>query len=237
MMSSYNLFKHYRQHLLPLLLFALFTPWSAWVDIHIAGAFYNSHELLSERFASHPFFKAMFDWGTLPGLAVAWGALVVLLYSYAKGCCTLLRAPCQMLVLALLVGGGLVVHVMLKDHWGRPRPRQVTLFGGEQHFRPYYQPNFWHQPEPSKSFPCGHCSTGFFFFAVGRIGWRLKQSWMYYGGYAAAWLLGILLGWTRIAQGGHFFSDVCATALIMWEITLLMEWLCLPKEYLHKSKP
>ena len=38
------------------------------------------------------------------------------------------------LMATLALGPGLLVNVILKDHWGRPRPIDVTQFGGEQHF-------------------------------------------------------------------------------------------------------
>ena len=36
------------------------------------------------------------------------------------------------LVLSLLLGPGLLVNVILKDNWGRPRPGSVVEFGGTQ---------------------------------------------------------------------------------------------------------
>ena len=46
-------------------------------------------------------------------------------------------------------------------------------------------------------------------------------------GWGLAIVLGLLLGYTRIAQGGHFFTDVLFTALIMWYAALIFdqEWL------------
>ena len=53
----------------------------------------------------------------------------------------------------MIVGAWLIIDFALKDHWGRPRPRQVKEFGGMQEFRPYYgKPNFFHQPEPQNLF-------------------------------------------------------------------------------------
>jgi len=57
---------------------------------------------------------------------------------------------------------------------------------------------------------------GFAFFAFYFLGKRLNKKWMSVLGVVLALALGVGLGITRIAQGGHFFSDVLATALIMW---------------------
>ena len=44
------------------------------------------------------------------------------------------------LVATLALGPGLLVNVVLKDHWGRPRPIDVTQFGGDQHFVAWWDP-------------------------------------------------------------------------------------------------
>ena len=127
-----------------------------------------------------------------------------------------LSAPTLVMALTLLIGSGIIVHVILKDHWGRPRPKQIVQFGGQQQYRPYYLPDLFTKKEPSKSFPCGHCSTGFYFFCLAFIGWKEKMPYLLWGGLFFALLLGGLLSVARIAQGGHFFSDVLVSALIMW---------------------
>ena len=44
------------------------------------------------------------------------------------------------LMATLALGPGLLVNVLLKDHWGRPRPVDVTQFGGDQHFVAWWDP-------------------------------------------------------------------------------------------------
>src|SRR5262249_33116625 len=44
------------------------------------------------------------------------------------------------LIATLALGPGLLVNVILKDHWGRPRPIDVTQFGGRQHFVAWWDP-------------------------------------------------------------------------------------------------
>src|SRR6476619_7728679 len=36
------------------------------------------------------------------------------------------------LISTMILAPGLLVNVLLKDHWGRPRPIDVTQFGGNQ---------------------------------------------------------------------------------------------------------
>jgi len=194
-------------HLSPLIIFLLIAPFTPWLDMAISGYFFHGH------FQSNAFLSFMFDYGILP----AWAAVFISVILWKKW-----RKAAYVLVLTLAIGSGLIVNVILKDHWGRPRPMQVVEFGGKQAFRPFYEPNFFHQPEPSKSFPCGHCSMGFFFFALALVARRHQCRSLYYGGMALALGLGILLSVVRIAQGGHFFSDALASALIMWYTAVIL---------------
>lgn len=213
-----------RRWLYPLLLFGLLTPWLSELDIALERLFYTSGAIPDERFVDNFFVRFIFDYGPWPGLAISIGAVIFLVFSWYFDWQKKWRAACVAIALTMAVGSGLIVHLILKDNWGRPRPKQVTLFGGQQEFRPFYKPNFFHQPEPSKSFPCGHCTTGFFFFVLALVGEREKMGWLKYTGYSLAIILGVLLAIGRMIQGGHFLSDTLAGALIMWWIALAAIW-------------
>jgi len=195
---------------LPILLWIAFTPWSAWIDLEVSHAFYENGV-----FISHPFWNWLYIYGPWPAWIVTGLALIALILSFTKSHRSW-RKPSLFLLLTFAIGGGLIIHAILKDHWGRPRPRQVIEFGGLQSFRPYYEPNISNQPEPSKSFACGHASAGYYFFAVALLGTFYRSRFLYWLGLGLAWGLGILLSLARIAQGGHFLSDTLASALIMW---------------------
>jgi membrane-associated PAP2 superfamily phosphatase len=196
--------------LIPLLLWAAFTPWSAWIDLKISHLFYQNN-----GFASHPFWTTIYSYGFWPAWILVGIAFVGFTLSFSHAYRSW-RRPCLFLLLTLAIGSGLIIHAVLKEQWGRPRPRQVTEFGGQQDFRPYYEPHFGKQPEPSKSFSSGHSSMGFYFFALALLGTCYRRRNLYWLGLGLAWGLGGLLSLARIAQGGHFFSDTMASALIMW---------------------
>ena len=44
------------------------------------------------------------------------------------------------LIATLALGPGLLTNVLLKDHWGRPRPIDVRQFGGDYRFKPWWDP-------------------------------------------------------------------------------------------------
>src|SRR5712692_6914898 len=49
------------------------------------------------------------------------------------------RAIVLMLV-TLALAPGVVANLILKEHWSRPRPIDVAEFGGDEHFRPWWDP-------------------------------------------------------------------------------------------------
>jgi lipid A 4'-phosphatase len=69
------------------------------------------------------------------------------------------------LLLALVIGPGLVANVGLKDHWGRARPREVTEFGGNAVFSPALVPHF-ENAHANGSFVAGDAAFGFFITAL-----------------------------------------------------------------------
>lgn len=215
--------KHF-SWLIPIICVVLITPFTPQLDLAISSYFYNKGVNNSDHFVKNKLLDFFFDFGPLPAEIIAVLASLFLLLSYISPFWKPLRSACLLLVLVMVVAVGIITHAILKDHWGRPRPKQIIEFGGKQPFRPYYQPNF-HAPEPSKSFPCGHCSMGFYFFSVALLGKRYRSKILYWLGMTLALSLGTIFGYMRIAQGGHFFSDVLVGALLIWLVSLVLDWL------------
>ncbi|MEC7840138.1 MAG: phosphatase PAP2 family protein [Chlamydiota bacterium] len=201
------------------MLFITIAPLTPSLDIDIENFFFNQ-----SNFTGNTLFTFIYQYGPYPALVTASLSFVGFITSFFLSSLLPFRKSFALLVLTLAIGSGLIVHIALKEQWGRPRPKQVTEFGGKQEFRPFYSPNFFNQPEPSKSFPCGHCSTGFYFFALALAGKRLKNRKLEVIGYLLAMALGIALSVARMAQGGHFFSDTITAALIMWMTALICDW-------------
>jgi membrane-associated PAP2 superfamily phosphatase len=215
-------FKENARWLVPILLMAAITPFTPYLDVEIERYFYNKGTP-PEHFSNSPFLQLIYVYGLVPGQITAILAGIGLLFSYLFPSCKSWRPHALFLVLTLVIGAGLITHVMLKSHWGRPRPRQVIEFGGTQEFRPYYRPNFFDQPEKSKSFVCGHCSLGFYFVTFFLLGRRYRNNKLFYLGIALTGILGAALSYARMAQGGHFLSDVLMSALVMWLTAIVLE--------------
>ena len=105
-------------------------------------------------------------------------------------------------IAALLVGPGLVVNVVLKEYWGRPRPASTDLFGGTLPFVPAGE---WSNACPGNcSFVSGEASSIFWLICLIPL-WPQRQR-----GKAglAVCAIALLAAGLRVAFGGHYFSDV-----------------------------
>lgn len=203
--------------ILPLVILAILTPWSVEIDL------WASHAYFSEgRFMSNRFMDCLYYYALVPAWTVSIGGLLVWGLSYYFPKFKIYRTVGMYLTLTLAIGSGVFVHALFKEQWGRPRPKESIEFGGDQPFRPYYEPNFFHKTKSYKSFSCGHCTMGFYFFCVMWLGVYYRKWWLFWSGLGLALGLGFLLSWLRIAQGGHFFTDALVSAIVMWLIALLL---------------
>ncbi|MDB0003512.1 phosphatase PAP2 family protein [Alphaproteobacteria bacterium] len=115
----------------------------------------------------------------------------------------------------------LVVNVVLKNMWGRARPNDVSYFNGFQDFNPWYKIS---DACPSNcSFVSGDSSVGFLLIIFYFI--TKKNAYLYLG-----LILGSLLGFIRIAAGGHFFSDIIFSQIVV-TVTILVSFVLYKKLY------
>ena len=111
---------------------------------------------------------------------------------------------------SMALGPGLLANTVFKDHWGRARPAQIEAFGGSHHFTPAPLPAA--QCARNCSFVSGHAALGFSLVAFAFL---LPPGRRRHRGIAAALGFGALVGLVRIAQGGHFLSDVVYAGLLV----------------------
>lgn len=112
------------------------------------------------------------------------------------------------LILSVVIGPGLIINAVFKDHWDRPRPRDVVQFGGTLQYTPAPL-----RGEGGESFPCGHCSVGFL-YASGWWLWRRRRPAWARASLTLGLAVGLALGLGRMAAGGHFLSDVIWSAML-----------------------
>ncbi len=134
-----------------------------------------------------------------------------------------LRIHALFLVLTAMIGPGLVVNAVLKEHWGRPRPHQTVELGGVQAYLP---PLVMGEAGKGKSFPSGHSSAGFMLGAFFLI-WLRRRPWLASLALFGSIALGILLGIGRMTAGDHFLSDVIWSAVIVYGLAFALYYFVL----------
>jgi lipid A 4'-phosphatase len=201
---------------------ALFLLWPG-LDVVVAGLFYRR---------SYDFTLSYDPIATVVHTAVPWlmlavGFVVLALLAWdlhrGLGRGKALRRA-AFLALSFLIGPGLIANTLLKDNWGRPRPWQIDLFGGPNHFAP---PLLIGDQCPNNcSFVAGDPAAAFAFLAFALL---LPPGRARRIGIAASIAFGAAIGLMRIAQGAHFLSDVVFAGLFVCLVVLLLHRLILPE--------
>lgn len=193
--------------LIPILILAIGT-WLIRIyglDLRMQEYFFRSGIWLGRE---DPLCNFLYNYGTLPALVTAIGGLTVFILSFFTRNLARWRRSGLFLALVMILAPGLLVNAIFKEHWGRPRPRNVLEFTGKYEFE---QPLEYDERSPGNSFPSGHASMGFYFFALYFVIRGRKKSltpWIFIFSLA----FGTLMGTARMAQGGHFASDVLWSA-------------------------
>lgn len=179
-----------------------------------------------------PFWKAIYLYGVFPGLLVALISLFAIGASYWNVKFSSIRKPALFLVFSLVLGPGLLVNLIFKDHYGRPRPREIVEFGGTE----AYAAPLVYSNSGGKSFPCGHGAIGFY-LALPFLFLRKTNKKLAYIILVTGTLFGILISYARVISGGHFTSDVFWAAGMVWMAALAVaSWLRLHEPVKQRSK-
>lgn len=114
------------------------------------------------------------------------------------------------LVATFAIAPGLVANGIFKEHWSRPRPSHVTQLGGPAQFVPWWDPR-------------GACQRNCAFVSgeVSSAAWTIAPAILAPGvagvvAIAASLVFTAAIAVVRMAQGGHFMSDVAFAALFTW---------------------
>ncbi len=215
--------------------FAVFALWPG-LDLAVSGFFYRPGAGFPASGVALVEYLRLAFWRLSITLALV--SAVFLLLATATG-----RAPLNVpgrvwgFILAVYtLATGLVVNSLLKAHWGRARPAQVTEFGGTARFTPPHQ--ITQECASNCSFVSGEMS-GAVAFGVGLLAiltaldWRLPPKWQRRGRIIAL-AIPLVTGLQRIASGRHFLSDVLLSALVTLLIAVVLSPL-LPRR--HAPRP
>ncbi len=151
---------------------------------------------------------------------VAIGGLLAFLYFWWRAPLDRVRklARYAFFLICIALASGLVVHAVLKDNWGRARPKHVVQFDGEQVFTPPLLPV--NECERNCSFVSGDSSLGFVFLSFALYAARHRRFWI-----SLTVASGLALGLMRMMNGSHFFSDILYSGIFTcFTVLLLYRW-------------
>lgn len=165
--------------------------------------------------------RILYRAGMFPSFACAIVATMVLVTGFFWARAYVYRKGALFLLLFMLLGPCLVGSETFKQQWGRPRPSQLQIFGGNRQFH-----QAWERGEAGRgaSFPSGHAALAFsmiwpFFL------WRRSAPALARVGFAAGACYWFLMGIARMVQGAHFASDVVWSAGIVYMLGLALYYL------------
>lgn len=186
--------------LLLLMLLTTLVFWNIDLDQQVAAWFYHPEHPRNPWPTQHWWLvKPLYDYAFPVTLWAGIIAFLVYLFGHFHHYTARFRRRALYILLVIAVGPGLVVNVIVKDHWGRPRPIHEKTFGGQFD----YVPPGRIANTPDKSFVCGHCSVAYSFVVLYFLSQNHKLLYL---------LLALVLGWgmgsTRMIAGGHYLSDV-----------------------------
>lgn len=204
------------------------------LDITIQSYFYNS---VSGWFLQSKYlWDFLYKYGIFLGYFMTLVALAIISASYWRKSLIKWRKVSFLILFTMALGPGVLVNATFKEHWGRPRPREIKQFNGtEEYIKPWVKGN-----TNGKSFPCGHASMGFI-ISIPFLYLRKKyKTW--------AWIFlifgliyGGLIGYARMVAGGHFASDVLWSAGMVWLAGIIGYYLLkvykdINEDYINYSK-
>jgi len=188
--------------------------WLTDLDIQLAALFYHSQHLVGDwPFQHGKVIKLLYDIAFPFTVTAGFAALAVYIVGYFHPYARRFRRRALYILLVIVLGPGLVVNLIVKDHWGRPRPLHIQQFSGEYHYVPPLK--LGHTPD--KSFVCGHCSVGYAFFALYFLSQNHKVFYFILT-LALAWSM----GFTRMTSGSHFVSDILWSGYLVFLVAFAL---------------
>ncbi|MGQ3676686.1 phosphatase PAP2 family protein [Xanthobacter sp. TB0139] len=193
------------------ILFGLFPQW----DIALTNLFWHPSQG-GFSLALEPWAQTLRAWGNYIPWAFAIPALVaiVLKIIFPMGRMFMRARTALLLALTMALGPGLLVNGLLKQEWGRPRPVHVEQYGGQLDYKGWYETD---GACPSNcSFVSGEGALGFWMVAPASLA---PPGPLRVIALIGALAFGFLAGGLRLAFGGHFFTDVLFSGVVV--VTLI----------------
>lgn len=169
------------------------------IDIFYSKLLYNNY---SNNY--YNLLKLIFNSVHIAVIANYVGCVVFLFYNKFQ-----LNKKILYIIVAGLIGPGLIVNGCLKQYIGRARPKEIIEFCGTKKFtKPFALAN---QCTTNCSFPSGHAAFAYYLTVWSAIFDHKRKHVI----FLLFILFGTIVGIGRVMQGGHFISDVVAACFII----------------------
>ena len=199
-----------------IIILILFTIWGEKIDLdrRFSAKFFSAEKFwfLGEELP----WKILYEYGEIPGIIFSIVCFLLLIVLPNNSLKESLRRYLIICSLTPFIASLLLVNIVLKDHTGRPRPREIREFQGTWDYKPILKYGI---PGKGHSFPCGHCSIAFT-LTSGIIFWRISRKFALLSLFLGL-SYGVMMSLARIIQGGHFLGDAVWALGVVW-LTLLI---------------
>ncbi len=183
------------------------------VDLAASALFWNGAHFVLAKGEPAAFLSDWIHYG-LRGAFLAGLVLDGILLIIGRQPAGLTRRKYLFVVLSLSLSAGLVTNVLLKDHWGRARPNQISEYGGKARFTSAWVIS--DQCGRNCSFIGGDVSFAACALAPAMLASR-RRRWV-----CGAIGLTAVTALARLAAGGHFLSDCVIAAFLTWFVVVCL---------------
>ena len=188
--------------------------WLTDLDVELAALFYSpGHSAGDWPYQHWKFIKILYDFAFPFTVMAGLFAFAVYIVGHFHNYTRRFQRRALYILLVIALGPGIVVNLIFKDHWGRPRPVHIQQFGGEYHYIPPLKLG----QTPDKSFVCGHCSVGYAFFALYFLSQNHKVVY-----FILTLILAWIMGLTRMTSGSHFVSDILWSGYLVFLVAFAL---------------
>lgn len=143
--------------------------------------------------------------------------LLWLIWKRPGGLLDRIVAPLVSLI-SYLVGPAFIANIILKEHWGRPRPATTFDFGSKL---PYVKPgDISMHCDTNCSFVSGEATAAFWLFSLVLF---LPQKYRMLGSASIA-CIAIYVSLSRIMFGAHYFSDIVMSGMVALTSIIFACW-------------
>ena len=190
------------------------------IDLYVSNLFFDgTFFTLRGTFFEVFFFKSV---EVITTFMIATYLLIIIYYLFTKKILfNFSKKAVIYIFLVLSIAPGLVVNSILKEHFGRARPVDVTQFNGYKEFTPAFIPS----NQQGNSFTSGHAAAAFSLTGFALLAKRRRRMWM-----TLALSYGVAVVVARIGAGGHFLSDNVTSFFIVWISTHILYKLIFKEE-------